>query len=556
MSDSGAALLCRALSQAGVTHVFGLPGTQNIDLFEELRRAGLRTVVPTHELAAAFMANGYYRASGKPGVVTTIPGPGFAYVLPALAEAAHDSAGVLYIVEKPAFRSDRRFVLQAIDQHAMAAPLVKRIIDVDRADQVAQATHEAYAATTEGEPGPVMLHVARAALDAAAERNAAPAPTPSKPPAADAVTAVRARLQAAKKPILFAGQGANGAAADIVKLGEALNAPVLTTRSARGLIPEDHALSVRFDATAEGTTKLNAFLADADLILAIGCKFSQNGAYGFRLAAPENLLVHVDASPAVLNANYPASLSVCADAGAFLAALGRGSLTRSTWTSSELAAGKTQPAADLEPVVGGVSPPTPAAFFAALREAMPREAILVTDTGVHQVLANRHFRVFSPRGFVIPTDFQSMGFGLPAALGAKLAQPDRPVVALIGDGGLLMCGTEIRTAVRERIPLTVVVFNDQAYGQIRNYQHAKFGVEHGTKLQPPDVDTFARSLGATYFRLSGEAVQTFKAALATPSVAIVEATVKDSTAMRTQRMKGAVRNAARRAKSMLRRLTT
>src|SRR5262249_4708722 len=157
---TGAQLLCRTLKRLGVTDVFGLPGTQNIDLFEELRRANLRTVVPTHELAAGFAAIGYYRASGKPGVVTTIPGPGFTYMATALSEAQHDSAAMLYIVEQPSLSPQHRFTLQAIDQQTVAKALAKKVVVVDAAKDIFRATQEAYAACLEGEPGPVVLHVA------------------------------------------------------------------------------------------------------------------------------------------------------------------------------------------------------------------------------------------------------------------------------------------------------------------------------------------------------------------------------------------------------------
>jgi acetolactate synthase-1/2/3 large subunit len=155
--------LCITLEELGVTHIFGLPGTQNINLFEALRQSSIRTILATHELAAGFMANGYYRASGKVGVLTTIPGPGFAYTLAAIAEASQDSAALLYIVGRPA--SESSFSLQAIDQRAILAPLVKRIVEVERATDIGSAVREAYSATTEGEPGPVMLHIDERAID-------------------------------------------------------------------------------------------------------------------------------------------------------------------------------------------------------------------------------------------------------------------------------------------------------------------------------------------------------------------------------------------------------
>jgi acetolactate synthase-1/2/3 large subunit len=538
------------LRQLGVTHVFGLPGTQNIDLFEELRLARLRTIVPTHELAAGFMANGYYRASGKPGVVTTIPGPGFTYMITALAEASHDSAAMLYIVEKPAAPTARRFALQAIDQHAIAAPLVKQIVDVDRADDVQAALYDAYRTCSEGEPGPVLLHVARAAFDGPNTAYVDPPAASPNPPRTDDVEHVRARLAAAKRPLLFVGQGAAAAAPLVKELAEALNAPVVTTRSGRGIIAEDHPLSMRFDASAQGTEALNVLISQCDLVLALGCKFTQNGALGFRLEAPEGKLIHVDAGPHVLNANYPASRAIRADVAAFLEALGN-RLHDPSPPSAAAAIGTPRTATrHLEPLVGGS---TAEAFFQSLRRALPRDARLVTDTGLHQVLATRYFTALWPRGFIIPTDFQSMGFGLPAAIGAKLAEPERPVVALIGDGGFLMCGAEIRTAVRENVALAVIVFNDGAYGQIRMYQHAKFGRGHGIDLALPDIESYARALGASYFKADGYAEAALRQALGSNGVVVVDVTVKDTLMMRVEQAKGFGRSATRRMLSAGRR---
>ena len=174
----------------------------------------------------------------------------------------------------------------------------------------------------------------------------------------------------------------------------------------------------------------------------------------------------------------------------------------------------------------------------------PADGFLVTDTGSHQVLASRHYQVLSPRTFVIPSDFQSMGFGLPAAIAAKLANPGRPVLALIGDGGLLMCGMEICTAVREHIPITVIVFNDGAYGQIRMQQHSSFGHSIGTDLLPPNMELLATSLGARYLKFS-QKESSLQQAIENDCVTIVEVEVEASLSMHVQRATGLGRSIAR-----------
>lgn len=546
-SCSGSRLLCRALERLGVEHIFGLPGTQNVDFFEELRQSTLRTIVPTHELAAGFMANGYYRSSGRPGVFTTIPGPGFAYVVAAIAEAQHDSAAVLYIVEQPELHPSRHFTLQAIDQYAILATLVKQTLVVSDTAEIPAAVHAAYNATLAGEPGPVLLHVSKKALAGFADDIETPPKLQLQAASSLQLEQAASRLAQAKRPLLYIGQGANSAAESVRLLAEFLKAPVVTTRSARGVIPEVHPLAMRFESNERGAKALNALVESSDLILAIGCKFSHNGSFGFRLQLPADRLIHVDASSQVLNANFPASLAICSDAAVFLTELLKDQrLGHSAWTPAQLAANAAQPIspASPEPSILGIRPGTPASFFAALRRAIPADAFLVTDTGSHQVLASRYYQVLRPRTFVIPSDFQSMGFGLPAAIAAKLANPNQRVVALIGDGGLLMSGMELRTAVRERIPITVIVFNDAAYGQIRMQQHSSYGHSIGTQLLPPNMELLASALGAKYLKFThGES--TLQQAIENDCVTILEVEVQDSLPMQIQRASGLGRSVAR-----------
>jgi acetolactate synthase I/II/III large subunit len=553
---NGGRLLCSALEGLGVQHIFGLPGSQNVEFFEALRESSLRTILANHELAAAFMANGYYRASGKVGVLTTIPGPGFAYTVAAIAEASLDSSAILYIANKPPDVAGKKFNRQSIDQRAILGPLVRRIIDVDRASDIVSGVREAYAAATAGEPGPVMLHLDTRAISGQGEDVSGPAPrVAQRQPDPVLVEQVVQLLKSARRPVFFVGQGANEGAKQLVDLAELLQAPVVATRSARGVVPENHQLSLTFVYAETATNSLNAFLERSDLIVAVGCKFSQNGTYGFQLRIPQEKLVHVDASSEVLDANYPARIAIHSDGPAFLTALLRSAadLRKSEWSLEELAGYKKAGAEygnEPEPNIHGASPSTPAGFFAMLRKILSADSHLVTDSGLHQVLAGRHYRAHAPRGLVTPSDFQSMGFGLPSAIGAKLAQPDKPVVALIGDGGLHISAMEIVTAVREQIPLTVIVFNDGVLGQIRLQQFARFGRAHATELLTPDLQLLAQAVGANYLYFESE--RALNEVINSNSVTLVEVSVGDSTAIRMDRAKGLVRNTARRALKKLR----
>jgi acetolactate synthase-1/2/3 large subunit len=540
---TGGERLCRALEELGVEMVFGLPGSQNVGLFDALRTSRLRTVVATSELAAAFMANGYARATGRPGVVATIPGPGFTYALTGLAEALLDSTPLLHILGRPADGPGRRYQLQALDQRAILEPLVKRVFDLDTIENVEAVLADAYALALSGEPGPVVVHVpSRLEVDAGPPRSVKAAPT--APPTPDA-TELRRRLSEARRPLLYVGQGARGAAAELRALVEARRIPIVATTSARGILPENHPWVVPFDRGSAEV--LNELAESADLILALGCKFSHNGAHGFRLKLPADRLVQVDASADVLGANYDASSLLVADVPWLIRTLldaGKTLPAPSEWTAEEIARWRERAyslyQSAWEPKVRGLSPPTIEAFFEALRGAMPADSCLVLDSGLHQMLARRHFPVLGVGGLMLPADLQAMGFALPAAIGARLGRPERPIVALLGDGGFAMSGFELLTAVRERLRLTVVVFNDGHYGLIRKQQLGRHRHAFGTELHNPDFEGIAEACGARYCRLGDGAEGDLTKVIAGPGVTLVEVVLRDAGRRRTRQVRRGV----------------
>ncbi|HJU26320.1 MAG TPA: thiamine pyrophosphate-binding protein, partial [Rhodanobacteraceae bacterium] len=294
---AGAQRIVQALQQLGARCVFGLPGTQNVALFEALRTSQLRLVVATNELSAAMMANGYYRASGRPGVLLTIPGPGFTWALTGLAEAALDSAAILHVTNAPARGPGHRFQLQAIDQAAMAAPLARRVVNVESAGEIAAKIAEAWHECRAGEPGPVLVQVSREVWkqDSTDAVNLT-VPTDASPSLPPDAAAVAQALKQARRRVLLLGQGCNDAANEATRLAEHLSAAVVTTTSGRGVVPEDHPLSLGYALAANDADGLNALIDASDLVLAIGCKFSHNGSRGFRLNIPAQKLIHVDAS--------------------------------------------------------------------------------------------------------------------------------------------------------------------------------------------------------------------------------------------------------------------
>ncbi len=530
MRSTAADIACAALEELGTKHVFGLPGTQTLPLWEALRRRdGLRSVVTTSELMAAFAAIGYARASGRTGVLMTIGGPGLTYALTGLAEARLDSVPLVHIVAGAAERQDGGYALQSVRQRDLLEPLVKSVIDVVRPDDMAQAIRDAMRVAGAGEPGPVVVQIAPEVMGAPARRanRAAPGDVAASPDVDQFVEHLVARLSEARRPILYCGQGAAMAADAIVRLAETLSAPVLTTTSGRGVIPETHPLSLVLDVPGAPREPLNELLATSDLVLVLGCKFSHNGSHGFSLRLNEEQLVRVDASPDVMGRAYAAGTEIVGDVSAVVGALERGveRAAATTWTMDEISSWQRRlaktPSSLAAARLGGVPGPE---FFAALEEGLPSGAVMTTDSGRHQYVARAHVRVGAPLTFLIPADFQAMGFGIPAAIGAAIAT-GRRAVAVVGDGGFNIAGTELLTAVREGANVTAVVFVDRQFGLIRTQQLHSTGHTFGVEIPVAHLELFAASVGAAYLRFDESRLGELSTALEQNGVQLVEVPV-------------------------------
>jgi acetolactate synthase-1/2/3 large subunit len=553
--------ICSALESRGIDHVFGMPGTQTLGLFDALRGSGLRFVLASHELGAAFMASGHYRASGRPAVVATIGGPGFTNALTGIAEARLDSVPLLHLVSAPATGPGERFQLQAIDQMEIAGPIVKGCFRLRSGQDPAPLIDAALDLALEGEPGPVLVEFepdgtsgsgddAETGLGSGAEWRT---PGHGADDSVASLELLRSRWAGADRPVVLAGQGAFPGAQSLRQIVDSAGAPVVTTPSARGILPEDHPASMGFDVLRGGIDTVNKLFERSDLILAVGCKLGHNGSAGFQLRLPEATLVRIDRSAEVLASNFPASLSIRADAAAVLELIaaetgnGRGP---GAWTDEELGSyreriRRSDPSA-ADPAVAGSGNGRASGFFAWLRAAVPRDTILVTDSGLHQVLARRWFDILSARGLILPSDFQSMGFGIPAGIGARIAAPERPIVVLAGDGGLLMSGLEITTAVRERLPLLVIVFSDGKLNQIRWQQLRDSGHPFGVELAELEIESFATAIGAGYLAYDPVPdVEALTRVFAGNRPTILEVKVDDSWSMRSQAAGAKLKSVAR-----------
>ncbi len=500
---TGAEAIVKTLEALGVERVFGIPGAQNMELFDAFTSSKkLTSTLVTHELCASFMADAMARATGRPGVCALVPGPGITNAFTGIGEALLDSSPVVVLV--PAVRDNikEKFQLHEIDQLSAVRPLVKGVFRTGTIEEIPRKIREAFSLAQRGEPGPVVVETP---MNPLMESGQCSDPGPVEEAAAavdeDEVDRAADMLRKAGRPGIYAGLGAMDASAEVKKLADILQAPVCTTISGRGVIPEDQALAAGFGFVKVGTAAAVKAFEKCDALLAIGCKFGEVATGSYGLKPPDNL-IHMDINPETIGANHAAAVRLCGDARKILPMLlnrleGH-EAKRRLELIEQINALKEE---DLERVKNEKMSSdyvNPAKFLLALRNLAPRETIVTTDSGNHTFWVIPYFPIYRPRTFLCPTDYQAMGFSVPAAVGAKLAFPDRKVISFVGDGGFLMTGMEILTAIREDLDIMVVLFNDGALGLIKEGQKELYRRATNTDLQSPDFEKLAASLGMGY----------------------------------------------------------
>jgi acetolactate synthase-1/2/3 large subunit len=317
------------------------------------------------------------------------------------------------------------------------------------------------------------------------------------------------------------------------------------------VLPDTHPLAFVQDFSTGLGRVVPELIDRADTILALGCKFTHNGSGGGRLQLPQHKLVRIDSSADVLSGNYPARLAIQARVEDVLASLAPVDLCRSQWEEDDLMEWRvrlnSENAAPVshEPVLIGTAMNSIRAFFQALAAATGTRAIYTTDAGLHQALTRRYSIVTQPRGLLCPSDFQSMGSGLPAAIGAALARPEARVIACVGDGELSLSTGELLTAVREGIDLVVVIFNDGKLNLIRRQQVTRFGHESGVGILNPDYGALAKALGCSYFSAAGDLTSLAQEVVGTPGVRLVELRLADAPSFQLHQFRSAVRERIR-----------
>lgn len=504
----GSELVVEALLAEGVRYTFGIPGTHNIELYDALDRApGIEPILVTDEQAASFLADGLARTSGTVGVLNVVPGAGVTHCLSGVAEAFLDNVPLVVLACGIRTDTGAAFQLHDIDQLAVLAPVTKAVFRIATADEIVPTIRRAFAIARAGCPGPVavelpanLLMLSQEVEPAAREWRPVPAALPAADPAA--VEAAARLLIEARAPALYLGAGAAAAGRDMVELAERLGAPVVTTISGKGVFPERHPLWLWNGFGAQAPKFVQAVMERCDCLLAIGCRFGEvaTGSYG---AVPPSCLIHVDIDPAVFHRNHRAELAIATDGGVFVRALlnAIGGGTPRPALEREIADGHAAVRAAWRSTVSrdGV---TPWRLFEALQRHCRDDAIYATDSGNGTFLAMEHLRLDAPHRFIGPIDFSCMGYSVPAAIGAAFAHPDREVVALAGDGALLMTGLELITASAYRAAPLVCVLRDFELGQIAQFQRIPLNRTTCTILNGFDTAALAAATGARYFRIA------------------------------------------------------
>ncbi len=538
MKKTGAWLARYALEQLGIRYTFGIPGVQNTELYDELNNS--ETITPmlvTHEGGGAFMADGLSRLSDTVGTLAVVPAAGLTHAASGVGEAFLDGVPMLVICGGVRTDIPWKFQLHQMDLHKFMSGITKATYLIERHVDIVPTLFEAYRTATTGEPGPVFIELPANLQLFPEEVGDLPLWVPPALPApADSsqIDAAVVLLKSAKHPGFFIGWGARDCLADVTALAEHVQAPVSTTLQGFSMFPASHPLHVGFGfGPAAVPAARNAF-ADCDVMLAIGTRFGEIATGSFGVTVPTRL-IHIDINPQALNANYPAQVAIAGDARVVLPQL-LAALRKTMPAQTENTALQGRIAADKVAYreswyshnsKGRVNP---ARFFDALRAANPPEAVTVVDDGNHTYLTAELMPILSAKSAIVPTDFNAMGYSVPAAIGAKLARPDMPVNCIVGDGCFRMTCMEIVTATQYRLGVVYYVFCDGELSQIAQVQQVPYNRKPCTVLAPVLLDGVARAVGAAYFRIDrdGELDQRIAAANAvakTGQPVIVEVTI-------------------------------
>lgn len=505
--------------------VFGIPGVHTLEIYRGLARSRIRHVTPRHEQGGAFMADGWARVSGRPGVCIFISGPGLTNAVTPIAQAYHDSIPLLVISGVVSEGERLRGEIHDLpDQQGLMSKVTAFSHEVHEPDELLDVLARAYDVFHAGRPRPVHIQIPVDVLRREADGTAGAPPSPRvRSPRApqEGVEAAAEALSSARSPLILLGGGARDAGPAALALARLVGAPVGLTINARGAIDHDDPLCL---GSALAFAPVSHILREADSVVLAGAELSDLDLWGLDAPLELNGVIRIDVDADQLERRYPPAVALHGEARATLEALAAAVAERGDADAGRLARKERRVAGALASIEW---PPAVADFadvVAALDAALPRDRVIAGDSTKPAYAANHSLPMHEPRSWLMPIGYGSLGPALPMAIGAKLAAPDRPVVALAGDGGFLFTLQELATARDLGLTLPVIVYNNDGYGEIRDAMDEAEIPHTGTDFAIHDVPAIARGFGCDGVRVhSADELQAALAgALEAPGPTVIE----------------------------------
>ena len=529
---TGARALIKALEAQGVEVIFGYPGGANLPIYDELSRSRIRHVLARHEQGAAHMADGYARSTGRTGVCLATSGPGATNLVTGLANAFMDSSPVVAITGQVPRTMIGNDAFQEVDITGITIPITKHNYLVQEPFELPHTVEEAFFLASTGRKGPVLIDIPRdVQLEEFAPHQAKYPQLEGYKPTVEGhpgqIKRAAALLKGAVRPVIIAGGGVHlGAArAELVALAEQAEIPLVYTLMGKAAFPNSHPLCLGL-VGYHGRIESNTAVSEADVILAVGTRFGDRSTGPLATYARQAKIIHIDIDPAEISKNVPVFLPIVGDAKGILSQLAAllPAARHEEWVRRLREVAGAHP---LKAKLKGVNIPN---VLSVLR-GLVSDPLIVTDVGRHQIFTAHYLPVDGERSFISSGGLGTMGFGVPAAIGAKVGNPGRTVVDISGDGSFLMTCQEIAAAVAEEIPIVVLVMNDYCLGMVKQLQDAFYGKRHEACRFGRNVDfaRLAESMGALGIRVDQEEgiAPALEQALAAGRPAVIEFVLDD-----------------------------
>jgi acetolactate synthase I/II/III large subunit len=534
MKRTGAQIVWECLVKQGVDYVFGYPGGANLPIYDAMLDYPIHHVLGRHEQSLVHMADGYARASGKVGVVMATSGPGATNLVTGIANAQMDSIPIVCITGQVTSSLIGYDAFQETDITGITLPITKHNYLVTHVQDVMPAIREAFYIAQSGRPGPVLVDIAKDAQQAVLEDweydsrpIRLPGYRPDLRPAAATIARAAEMINSAERPLILAGHGIlmSGAMDEVRRFAEKANVPVAMTLLGFGALPAEHPLNLGMMGM-HGEAWVNAAIQKADLLLAFGMRFDDRVTGKLRTYATTAKKIHIDIDPSEIDKNVKVDLGLVGDLKDILRAIIplTGAPDRTAWVDFIKNMRSVSKLRDIQNVQGE-DRLLAAHVIHDLWQRTRGNTTLVTDVGQHQMWAAQYYRIDSPHSWITSGGLGTMGFGLPAAIGAKLATPDRDVWAIVGDGGFQMTMSELATAAQEGVKVNIAVINNGYLGMVRQWQEFFYEKRYAaTPLRSPDFVKIAEAHGLAGIRVTrrSEVDQAIERALGTEGTVVVE----------------------------------